>query len=256
MLTTNKQPVNSLRLKFLLLAAAIGLSPSAVLHADTLTTSSYNFQLAGGGGGASAILNGVQTIEIFCVDYNNDIYVPHTGYNAYLSTLTTGSDLSHTRYGGTNPGQNSLIASEDPADAGTFTTYNSALSRYQMAAYLTAQYNLPGGNSDYNNGIQTAIWQLLDPSSVNTAVNQTNVTNALHEAAQWISDGSVNHDAFLTNYRVVSDTTMKNGVGGFQEQITRVPEPGSLLAFGAALLCLVWRKQRANRRDGLAVTAR
>ena len=40
-----------------------------------LDTISYNFELAGGGGGATATLNGVP-VEIFCDDFANEINVP------------------------------------------------------------------------------------------------------------------------------------------------------------------------------------
>lgn len=40
-----------------------------------LTPTSYNFQLAGGGGGAAATLNGA-SVEIYCDNFADDIYVP------------------------------------------------------------------------------------------------------------------------------------------------------------------------------------
>src|SRR5665213_2476732 len=59
---------------------------------------SYNFPLAGGGGGASATLNGVP-VEIFCDDFADGISAP-SSKSAYVTTLGTGADLTNTRFGG------------------------------------------------------------------------------------------------------------------------------------------------------------
>src|SRR5271170_6230519 len=63
-----------------------------------LDTISYNFQLAGGGGGASATLNGVP-VEIYCDNFDDEIYVPDS-YSANVTTLSTNANLSDTRFGG------------------------------------------------------------------------------------------------------------------------------------------------------------
>ncbi len=244
------------------LAAVVVLTCCAAVFAGpvNLDTNSYNFQLNNGGGGVSATINQTQNIEIFCVDYANDIYVPQQGYSAYLTPITTGSDLSNTRFGGVSSSNwtqmNTLFI--DPTDAGIINSAG-ALARYQMAAYLVSQYNLPGGNSASNNGIQQAIWDILDPKSF-SAVYNTATDNAIVSAAQWYNGIKGNTTAlnnFLSNYRIVSDATMYScgtglaKCGGFQEQITVVPEPRyvALMLVGLLLAGSVTvRKLQAARR--------
>lgn len=228
-----------------------------------LDTNSYNFQLNNGGGGAQATLDKSQSIEIFCVDYANDIYVPVQNYSADLTTITSGSDLSDTRFGNVAAGNWTSISSSQVTDANTINTAND-LGRYQMAAYLVSQYSFAGGNNPSNNGIQQAIWDILDPKSYNAFYN-TATDNALEGAAQWYTamggnSGSSALDSFLTNYRIVSSATMTacaSGTGllcgGFQEQIAVVPEPRHLALMLMGLLLVgsaVFRKLQTARRSG------
>jgi hypothetical protein len=197
-----------------------------------LDTQSYNFQLSGGGGGASATLGSNQNIQIFCVDFANEIYVPHTGYSAYLSTLTDGSDLSKTRFGSNSSWTTVTIDDGDSDDAADSAIINSAdaLDRYQMAAFLVTQYQVGQGSNASNNGIQAAIWAILDPSSSGAAPSYANDNNALELAAAWFSNPN-SDKSFLANFRIVSDSKMTSDgpgnplTGGFQEQLTMVPEP-------------------------------
>jgi hypothetical protein len=229
-----------------------------------LDTNSYNFQLNGGGGGAQATLDKSQAIEIFCVDFANDIYVPQQNYSAYLTTITGGSNLSYTRFGNVASSNWTQMntADVDLADATTINTA-SDLGRYQMAAYLVSQYNIPGGNNAANNGIQQAIWDVLDPNTFSQDYN-TSTDNAIEGAAKWYSSmggngGSNALNTFLTNYRIVSSTTMTacaSGTGllcgGFQEQITVVPEPRHVALMLMGLLIagsVVFRKLQAARRS-------
>jgi hypothetical protein len=238
----------------------------------TLDTTGYNFQLDGGGGGAQATLNGTQNIEIYCVDYANFIYVPWSGYEADITTLTSGSNLSDTRFGSvsswtTITNQNSLTMASEINTA-------TDLGRYQMAAYLVSQYNMAdgtskafnvGGNSTTNDGIQQAIWDILDPAgeSFGQIGTLAGTDSALEAAASWYSStggntGSAARDSFLANFRIVSDATMGSCgnalVGcGFQEQITVVPEPRhlalmlvGLLILGSAVYRRFARESRSN----------
>src|ERR1700722_9303561 len=59
-------------------------------------TTTYNFQLAGGGGGSQASLNGAP-VEIFCDDFANEIWVPSSN-SANVTVLNSG-DLDDTRFG-------------------------------------------------------------------------------------------------------------------------------------------------------------
>src|SRR5690348_10438776 len=77
----------------------LALASCSPLHADQLDTVSNNFALANGGGGASGLLNSLN-IEIFNIDFANDIIVPHNNYSAILSPITSGGfAASTTRFG-------------------------------------------------------------------------------------------------------------------------------------------------------------
>ena len=248
---------------------AILLFAFGLAKADQLDTKSYNFQLIGGGGGASAVLDLHNQIEIFCNDFNNDIYVPHSNYSADLTTFTqAGLDAGDTRFGemASNAFKSVTIDDSDSNDATEQSTINgaTALGRYQMAGYLVSQYNVADGSNAANNNIQMAIWELLDPASYKTNPMSLNPsaqpTEALEMAADWYqATNETAREAYLQNYRIVSDATMtcptggcvSNSllpmVGGFQEQISAVPEPGSLslLAIGAIGIALGARRRRA-----------
>jgi hypothetical protein len=219
----------------------------------------------GNGGAASALLNGV-SVEIFCVDFANNIYVPYNpptypGYTAYVSDITAGSNLSDTRFGGVTSWTTITLAG-DTTDSNTINNAN-ALARYQMAGYLVSLYNLQAGATTANKGIQTAIWDLLDPSGA-TAPSLSDPTSYLEQAASWYSGtSSTARDTFLTNFRVVSDPNMSGcgsgpKCGGFQEQltilpngnITEVPEPRGLILmlFGLLAVCsIAYRKAQVGR---------
>jgi hypothetical protein len=245
-----------------LLSFCAAASAGPVAH--VLDTNSYNFQLNNGGGGAQATLDKTTPIEIFCVDFANDIYVPAQGYSAYLTTITSGSDLSDTRFGNVASSNWTSMNTSfiDTTDAGTINNATD-LGRYQMAAFLVSQYSLSGGNNTSNNGIQQAIWDILDPKSYSGVYNTATDTE-IDAAAKWYASmggnaGSTGLNNFLANYRIVSDTTMKAcgaGValcGGFQEQITVVPEPRHLALMLMGLLLVgsaVFRKFRTAQRVG------
>lgn len=226
--------------------ALLFLSLVAQANPVQFDTQSYNFALTGGGGGESGVLNQNQTVETFCVDFNNEIYVPHSGYSAFLSTLTTGSDLSHTRFGSNSGWWTVSINDGDSNDATDSAIINGAdvLGRYQMAAFLVSQYQTPQGSNASNNGIQAAIWDILDPSSFPAAPHYADASGALELAAEWFANPNSDR-SFLANFQIISDSTMKgNGAGnplagGFQEQLTMVPEPraGVWILIGLLPLC-------------------
>lgn len=221
-----------LALLFGTLAASAGSVP--------LNTTSYNFQLAGGGGGETATLNGVP-VQIFCDDFANDIYMPSSN-TANVTVLGTSADLSETRFGGvTSTAWTPISISDgnttlDNTDNTFFNTGNgsSALARYEMAAYLVSTYNLGQGGSTANNQIQEAIWTIMDPSAETALINPDGVNAAsyLEQAAGWYSSMNANQAAlnsFLSKFEIVSSSNMTFtnglGIGGFQEQIVMTPEP-------------------------------
>jgi hypothetical protein len=245
---------------------------------STLYTLSYNFPISGNGagpsgGGASASLNGVN-VEIFCDDFAHQIWIPYgppayTGYtDVNVSSLTTGSDLSLTRFGGVTSWTAVNLAG-DATDSNTINNAN-ALARYQMAAYLVMQYHLQDVPTDdpYNDGIQEAIWTLMDPTGLTATVDPSaspttlpNVgdgTSALKQAAQWYTNAN-SDKSFLASFHILSENVMYNcGVdlkcGGFQEQlfdpVGAVPEPRGQLFILLGLLCLcAFRYQRSLKRS-------
>lgn len=225
----------------------------------TFDTISHNFQLSNGGGGTSASLGGVPA-EVFSVDFSNDISVPGS-YSANLTSLTTaGFSAATTRFGNNSSWRTVTIADDgvdggaDDATDSAIINAASALGRYQLAAYLVSQYNLAAGNNAANNGIQTAIWEILNPSSYSLAPFGGDPSDALEQAALWYATTSAaDRDVYLAAYRIVSDSTMTNcglvQCGGFQEQITQgqianVPEPSTLALYVAGVVVLFSRGRR------------
>jgi hypothetical protein len=249
----------ALRFRHLANITILALAFFGVLKASPhqLDTISYNFGLAGGGGGSAAQLDKSMNIEIFCVDFANEIIVPQNNYSANLTSLTSGGFTPATTRFGSNTSWRTVTISDDATDGGSDDAADSAiinaasaLDRYQMAAYLVSQYNRPAGSNLFNNGIQTAIWEILSPGSYIAPPLSANPSAALEQAAVWYSTTSgAARDSYLANYRIVSDSTMTACgpvlCGGFQEQITVVPEPkyiGLLLMGLFALFSIHLRK--------------
>lgn len=241
--------------------------------AGTLDTGSYNFQLAGGGGGSQATLNGVP-VEIFCDDFYNEIYVPDS-YSADVTALSTSANLSETRFGGVpSTDWTSITLSDgnttlDNQDDAFFNTGSgtSSLARYEMVAYLVSLYNQSLGGNTSNNEIQEAIWTIMDPKQEGAVINPDNVNpdSYLEEAVSWYTSMSADQtalNAFLSQFEIVSDPSMTFsnglGIGGFQEQIvmTPTPEPSGLLWMLAAFLAGGFVVLRRNRASDETVAAK
>jgi hypothetical protein len=240
------------------LIVALSLSVAVRANPHQLDTLSYNFQLAGGGGGSTALIDGSLNVEIFCIDFANDIYVPHNQYSANLTSVTSGSDLSLTRFGLVTS-WTPVVISGDPAHTAIINTAD-ALARYQMAAFLISTYDLsanPTSNA-FNNGIQEAVWEIMHPAVAlePDTPHLGDPSSALVAGAEWLANVSVSaRDAFLASYKIVTDATPCAGATtgcGFQEQMTdppaETPEPrlGALILTGL-LLCgvLLQRSRRA-----------
>jgi hypothetical protein len=246
-----------------------------------LNSSSYNFQLAGGGGAASATLNGVP-VEIFCDNFYNEIYVPSSN-SADVTTLGTSANLSETRFGGVaSTGWTPIVLSDgntslDKTDDAFFNNPNgstpeagsTALSRYEMVAYLVSLYNVSQGGTTANNQIQEAIWTLMDPAAQGPVIDPSGVNpdSDLEAAASWYISNSGNPSAmnsFLSQFEIISDPNMTFsdglGIGGFQEQIVMTPTPtpeplGGLWALLCILLGGLFMVQR-NRAAGRKLAVR
>lgn len=248
------------------LAALVVLAISAA-KADRLDTISYNFQVDSGGGGASALWNQIAPLEIYCNDFNNDIWVPAQNYSATLSDITP-TTLGATRFGQLNAADFHKVAFTDADSDNDADVINNAdaYARYEMAAYLVSQYDFPGQGDPYNSGIQLAIWEILDPTAYGTP-NQfapgVDPSAALEMAADWYSSfgtSDTGRQTYLADYRIVSDTTMvcaklSSGAcdpdaplqGGFQEQITRVPEPAASLSLAFGLIGFFAARRRTRQ---------
>jgi len=229
-----------------ILGAACGLlliTLGATAGTVPLNISNYNFALAGGGGGASATLNGVP-VQIYCDDFANEIYLPSSN-SANITTLGTGANLSETRFGGvSSTGWTTITLSDgnsalDTTDDSFFNNPGSgstALARYEMAAYLVSVYNPSLGGNTSNNQIQEAIWTIMDPKTTGAVIDPSGVNpdTYLEQAVTWYSSmnapgqqGALN--TFLARFEIVSASNMSYtsglGVGGFQEQLVMTPEP-------------------------------
>lgn len=243
--------------------------PANHLLADTATlkTTSYNFQLDSDGGGASALLNGV-SVEVYCDNFGNLISVPHT-YTVDVTDLSTSANLDDTRFGGLSAGDwvNINLSGTGSTVTQDDTFFNSgagsnALARYEMAAYLTSQYDLSKGANTANSDLQLAIWALMDPKANSMSISSNKVTTDLESAANWYTTMNVTGNlgalnTFLNQFEVLSDPSMTYGAnglgnGGFQEQFVMMPaaptpEPraGIFMVFGLFIGgCFLWRRSR------------
>lgn len=252
--------------------AVLAVLAVGMAKADRLDTISYNFQVDNGGGGVSALLNQTTPLEIYCNDFNNDIWVPQQNYSATVSTITPNT-LGATRFGRLNAADFQTVTFTDPDNDSDANIINSAngYARYEMVAYLVSQYNFAGQGNAYNSGIQMAIWEIMDPLAYSSSPSPSsynpsaNPSAAFEMAADWYASYGTNdlgRQAYLSNYRIVSDSTMvcaklSSGacnpdaplVGGFQEQITSLPEPAAGLPLAFGLIALFAARRRARQRS-------
>jgi hypothetical protein len=238
-------PVRTLRLAAIAVALA---TCTNVAWADdpettTLRMTGVNGVVSGGVhvGPYQAVLGsvpGTPSIDIFCVDYLNHSYIGQTE-TAVMTSLTDGTDLSHTRIGST------------PALNINGYTYSS-LDRYRMAALLTDQFALTAGTTPPNQlsqewgNIHRAIWNVTAGPSA--GVPTAGASSWLTWVTTWYNQNGANYD--WSRYLVLSDASMRPGapmVGGMQEFITTTPEPEALLLMGTGLLVLLaFAKTRGN----------
>lgn len=134
-----------------------------------------------------------QNVSLFCDDFANEVNFGQT-WQANLSRITTGSDLSQTRYG----------------------DVNNASMLYQQIGYLDTQFALQP-TSEWGN-IHATIWQIFDPSEA----PKPSSNYWLQQAQQ--NYASINYD----NFRVVTNIGPVQKTGQVQEFITMLPPTSSL----------------------------
>ena len=163
-------------------------------------------------------LNGAP-VTLYCVDIANSVHFNQV-WQANLSTITNGSNLSSTRYG----------------------SLPNALALYQRAAWLINQF--PTHTSDYVN-LQYALWNLFNPSRAPDSAGSNS----------WLALAAANFGSMsFGNFRVVTNISPVYLTGQVQEFIiivppSPVPEPATLALFGSGLIAVatvVRRRARGN----------
>ncbi len=184
-----------------------------------------------GGGRFRASLDGVP-VYVYCVDFAHAFQY---GQSYWVDvTPLTGNLAAETRYGGV------------PSDGWQYGNHQyTALQRYMMAAWLVAQYApyfadwSSSANRYQAQGIQSAIWTLLDPAGTPNPPNGGNRNYWLQSAQSAIQQPDYDEvtDPFYRYFRVVSpvDPTALRP----QEFIVVVtPEPASVFMFAGVMACL------------------
>lgn len=159
-------------------------------------------------------------IDLYCVDVLNHVNWGQT-WSANLTNLASGN-FANTRHGAAKLGQ------------------------YQKAAYLASMYNSPSVQANMWGGIQTAIWNLLNPGQPNggTQVN-VNSTEAywLAQANMWHSNQAAVASFDFSKWTIVTDVNAAGNVSGkgTQEFLTTgiTPEPETWMLMGTGLVLIV-----------------
>jgi hypothetical protein len=175
-----------------------------------------------------------QPVTLDCIDFLNEVNFGQK-WDANLSTITDGSTLDQTRYGG--PARNTAL----------FPTAGDALIAYQEAAWLTEQFpKTPDGN---NVDIQYAMWDLFIPGIRVSAAGRFGT--GTHGSQYWLDQAAANYQGGdYSGFRVVTNLAPVElqAPGQVQEFLTdppvSAPEPASLILLGSGLLAAGWKLRR------------
>lgn len=162
-----------------------------------------------------------ESVSIYCDDFANEVSFGQK-WQANLTTITSGSDLSNTRYGGV-------------ADA---------LQKYQEIAWLDTQFAVQP-TTQYGD-IHATIWDFFDPQQAPTPSSD-----------YWLQMAKKNYQSInYDNFRIVTNVGPVKLTGQVQEfvtilsastPVTTTPEPGPALLVGAGLLgcgALLWKRKQ------------
>jgi hypothetical protein len=167
-------------------------------------------------------------VPLYCDDFANDVGFGQV-WEANLSTITTGSDLSVTRYGAAN----------------------NALQLYQEIAYLDSQFAVQP-SSEYAD-LQATIWDIFNPKM-----------SPEPSTGYWLQQAEKNFSTMsFDSFRVVTNIGPVLQTGQVQEFLTiltpaqiastsaAVPEPGTIALMtqtglvAGGLLFVKFRRKRA-----------
>jgi hypothetical protein len=187
----------------------------------------------------------LSSLLVTCVDFLN-LFSYGNRWEVNFTKIDGTQSLANTRYGGAT----NLGGAADRFD--NYSTQYNALDRYRMAAWLTSQLPNYLGDRLERQGIQGAIWYLLDPvGTPNAPISST--TGFLTSRSSWLNQAittGLSQDAsFYSQYRVVTQVGVSwlgDGVRTrYQEFITTVtPEPGTWAALAVALGAVLYFARR------------
>ncbi|HXN21951.1 MAG TPA: PEP-CTERM sorting domain-containing protein [Candidatus Dormibacteraeota bacterium] len=201
--------VTKLRFVLGLSALALALSSAAIpAAADSVTMTGVGGANQGGVYVVPYYLsvNGGASIVAMCDDYDHHVFIGQH----WDATASTFADLSHTRWGLSQP------------------------TKYKEAAWLFSKYfEDPSRAGDIN----FAVWALFSANAASSSGFTTGSANWLSLANTAANNGFAGFD--FSSYQIL--TPNYRGTDGPQEYITKVPEPGTfvLLALGLMMLAFL-----------------
>jgi hypothetical protein len=214
----------------------------------------------GGVVNASGNLESGTSLFVYCIDSQNTVDIPSGVYDANISLITNGANLSNTRYGRSESSWDSVQAQSLPISFRTASfafgsgdsLTPSAIQRYQMEGWLMDQYSTMAATD--RTAIQDAMWRVMDVIPPAEAVAQgtyipppypagntpagATIAALLSNAAEFVKyDYS---DAFFSRFMVITNASplFLEGQDPAQELIAIVPtpEPASYAAATGILL--------------------
>jgi hypothetical protein len=201
----------------------------------------------GGAVNASGNLEGGTSLFVYCIDSQNTVDIPSGVYDANISLITNGANLSNTRYGRSESSWDSVQAQSLPINfrTGSFAFGSgdsltpSVIQRYQMEGWLMEQYSTMPATD--RTAVQDAMWQVMDVIPPAEAVAQgtyipppypagntpagATVAALLSNAAEFVKNDY--SDAFFSRFMVITNASplFLEGQDPAQELIAIVPTP-------------------------------